>query len=207
MRKIYFGIVSVILAVTLCACGATVQNEAQPFSLGTVETQTYESRFLGIGCLLPEGWRYYTTEEIQQLNNYAAEEAGEDFQAMMEQADLVYDMFAKNENGMDTVNVVMEKLSPVQYAALDLTQHLRDSAPVLQQTFENIGATGYTYEIGTIVISGQELTCLYSSCILNGNQMYQASIPIKANGYLASLTITTWFENSAQTVGEYFYFL
>ena len=68
MRKIYLCIVSVILAVTLCACGATVQNEAQPFSLGTIQGQTYESANIAPHCFA-SGQLYVALSRIKSIEN------------------------------------------------------------------------------------------------------------------------------------------
>ena len=64
------------------------ETSEKEFSLGETDGLVYENKFIGIGCTLEDNWSFYSDEEIMELNNYTADVAGEDYEKIMEGADL-----------------------------------------------------------------------------------------------------------------------
>ena len=220
MKRILSVCLLVLLLLSLCACGGNgeeqirgeqITNNTQPategpeFSLGSTTGVTYESTFIGIGCNLPEGWTFYTDEQIRQLNNTTADVAGEEYQELMEQATVVYDMYAVAADGLSNMSVNLEKISQIQLLVLDLEENLKKIGPTLQETMETMGITDYTYEVGTKTIEGETFTCLNCHGTISDIDMYQTILNIKCNGYLASVTLTTFGENTIDQLLENFY--
>lgn len=166
------------------------ETEAEGLSLGVTSGLTYESKFIGIGCTLPEGWSFYTDEQMRQLNNIAIDAAGDELQSLMENATVIYDMFAADPTGVNNVNVNMEKVNPIQLIALDLGQNLENTKPLLKTSFENMGCSSFSAEVGSITVEDEEFICLNGVIEFPGTTLYQCIIPVKCSGYLANITLT-----------------
>ena len=183
---------------------SSVSSEAE-FSLGATTGLTYESKFIGIGCKLDSDWSFYSDEQIKELNSVTTEVAGEEYAEMMKNATVVYDMFAAQSDQLANVNVVLEKADKNTLKDLDVAENFNKTIPTLKETFENMGYTGLTYEVGTVTIDGKEFTCLNTSAEISGTKMVQKAIGIKCNGYLATVTVTAFGENDANDIINKFY--
>lgn len=184
-----------------------IENTEQEFSMGKTEDLVYENKFIGIGCTLENNWHFYSDEEIMELNNYTADVAGEEFEEIMQNADLIYDMYAISDNQLDNINVNLEKMSKLRLGSLIIEDELEKGIPVLEDAFKNMGYSNFQAELDTVSIEGEELTCLYTSAEIDGLKMYQKIFPIKCNGYLATITVTTYEENTVDSIMERFYFI
>ena len=177
------------------------------FSLGKADGLVYENKFIGIGCSLEEGWFFYSDEEIKEINNYAADVAGEDFEEAMKAADIVYDMYAVSDNQLDNINVNLEKLDAKFLEELDLKENFENQKTALLEAFENMGYKDLKSEVSTVLIDGEEVVSLESYGIIDGLTMYQKIISIKCDGYLSNITVTTYQENLVDSLYENFYFI
>ncbi len=223
MKKILALILAVAMVFTFAACGgnedvrgdqivngseandgASVSSDAE-FSLGSTDGLTYENKFIGLGCKLDSDWTFYTDDQIKQLNNATADMAGEEFVEAVKNASIVYDMYAVSSNQMDNINVNLEKINSVQLAVLDIAQNFENIFPTLKQTFENMGYTNISYEVGTVKIGNKDFTSLSTTAQINGIKMYQTAIAVKCNGYLANITVTTFNENNVNNIFAKFY--
>lgn len=234
MKKIIATVLALMLVLSLCACGGgepirgeQIENnggsnveptdgnvpdeteeeetEAESLSLGVTSGLTYESKFIGIGCNLPEGWSFYTDEQMRELNNIAIDAAGEELQSLMETATVIYDMFASDPTGVNNISVNMEKVNPIQLIALDLEQNLESSKPLLKTSFENMGCTDFSGEIGSVTVEDVEFVCMNNVIQFPGTTLYQCLIPIKCSGYLANVSVTTNDEAVLSEILSYLY--
>ncbi len=183
---------------------SSASSEAE-FSLGATTGLTYESKFIGIGCKLDSDWSFYSDEKIKELNSVTTEVAGEEYAELMKKATVVYDMFAAQSDQLANVNVVLEKVDKDTLKALDVAENFNKTIPTLKETFENMGYSGLTYEVGTVKIDGKEFTCLNTNAEVYGTKMVQKAIGIKCNGYLATVTVTAFGENDADDIINKFY--
>lgn len=178
---------------------------SEEFSAGDTEGLTYENKFIGLGCRLDSNWSFYSDEQIKELNNIATDLAGEEYEKALENADLVYDMYAINSNQTDSINVILEKVSSLQLAALDITENFETIFPTIKQSLENMGYTNVTYEIGSIRIDDREFANLNTVAEINGIKMYQSTIAVKCGGYLANIAVTTFNDNLTASIFDKFY--
>ncbi len=172
---------------------------------GKTEGNVYENAFIGIGCKLDEGWSFYDDEQINVLNNLAADMMPEDAQEMLKEATVVYDMFATAADAMNNINVNLEKVNAVQLIGLDLAKNFELVVPTLKATYENAGYTNFNYEITEIEIEGQTFVAMKASAEISGVNMYQLLFQKKCNGYLANVTITSYFDDATETILDTFY--
>ena len=170
------------------------QNDDEEFSTGAVNGLTYRNKFIGLGCNLDSGWTFYSDAQIKQLNNIAADMAGEEYKEALKNATVIYDMYAVSSNQQDNINVNLEKVNPVQLAALDIAENFNTLLPLLKSSLENMGCQNITHENTTVKIGGKSFNCLKLTSDINGMKMYQTLIAKKCDGYLANITITAFDE-------------
>ena len=223
--------VSIILGICLCfsisACSSStdeevrgeqitntnvpedmdVEGEKPEFSLGKTDGLKYENTFIGIGCTFDSDWYFYTDEEIRDLNNITEELAGEDFVEAVKDADIIYDMYAINDNQLDNVNVNLQKVDDYVLEQLDIKVNFENTIPEAKKAFENMGYTDLEFEIITTQISGEDVLCLKTTGVIDGLTMYQKIISFKCDGYFSNVTITTYQEDTVDAVLEQFYFI
>lgn len=229
MKKLIACMLTLSVMLSLCACCCipvsdgggnsgnnsynvpdvpVVADPTEPekeFSLGVIDGNYYENSFLGIGCVLDDYWLYYTDEQIREMNGFVMDVAGEDFQNAVKNADLYYDMAAIHPNGMNSVNVVFEKISNVQLEGLDLTQNLVQSVPLLKSTLENMGYVIGDYSTYSVYIGGEEFPCMTMEADIYGMPCWFTSIPVKCNGYLATISISVFESDTTLEVLDFFY--
>ena len=181
------------------------ESSEQEFSLGSNDGAKYESKFLGLGCTLPEGWTFYDDAKIRELNKSTMDLAGDEYAELMKDAQVVYDMFASDAQGVNNVNVALEKVDRLQLAALDIKKNYDNLVPTLKQSFENMGYTDIQYEIAEVTVDGKKYPALNFTAKIGDAVMYQTSISKKCNGYLASIAITTYNENTVSDILGKFY--
>lgn len=184
----------------------TPTPEAEPeFSMGTTSGLTYENKFIGIGCKLKSGWSFYSDTQIKELNNVTKDMAGEEFKQAMENATIVYDMYASSSNQVDSINVNLEKVDPKLLANLDVSKNLENSFSLIKQSLENIGYTNVSYKMGTVSIEDKSFVCMTITSQIQGINFYQKSICIKCNGYLANVTLSSLELDTINDLVESFY--
>jgi len=74
MKKFLICLLAVAMVIAMSGCDllSMFNKEEKPssqdmeLSLGTVTGNKYESEFIGIGYTLPDGWEFYTDEEIKE---------------------------------------------------------------------------------------------------------------------------------------------
>ena len=222
MKKILTVFMTLSLILTLSACSSPskenirgeqtlgeneLSNSDEEFALGSTTNTVYENKFIGIGCSFDNSWYFYTDEEIMQLNNYVADVQGEEYEEMMKNADVVYDMFAMNDNLMDNISVNLEKTNPLSLATMNIKESLKATIDPIKTSFDNMGYTDFKAEVTTAKIEDQEFTCLWTTAQMQDITVYQKIIPIKCNGYLANLTLTTYQEDTIDNLLNDFYII
>lgn len=225
MKSVTVPVVALLLSFALCACaepaeprGEVIVNTTQSapettqateepagLSIGETAGQTYQNAFIGIGCTLPEEWTFYTDEQIRELNAISAELAGEEYQKALEAATVIYDMYVIHDNGMDSINVNLEKINGLYLATLDLKENMENAAGMLEQALGNMGYTDFTYRLATTAIEDEEFVCMDTVSRYDDIIMYQRLISVKCNGYLANITVTTFDENRNDILMESFF--
>ena len=178
-------------------------TESEEFSLGETLNNSYKNKFLGLSCTLPEEWVFYTDKQILELNNIVTDSVGEEVKEMLENATIIYDMYATNPNNGSSINVNLEKISLVQSATLDLKQTLEAQFPALKSGLENMGYTDVVAEYAKIKVDGKEFDGAKVSGKIQGVDFYETVFTLKKGVYLANVTIAT-FSSDADTILSYF---
>lgn len=106
MKKLITLALIAAFAFSLCGCGVEKLPTYEELK-GSVSGDTYENSYLGIKFKLPDGWRFYSDEEIEQATGQTADilnEAG----AEVEVGSQYYDMMAIDDNTGNNINCSLQ---------------------------------------------------------------------------------------------------
>ena len=158
-----------------------------------------------MGFALPEGWVFYSEEEMAQVNGFAVDSMGTEYQEMANNATLFYAAFATDPVTMDNININLEKAGNVTRQSFDAQQNVENIQDMVAQGMESMGTTVVDYGTDSVYIDGKVFYCIYMDSVINGVQLYQYTIQVGCDGYVASICITAHEESSLETLLEYFY--
>ena len=165
------------------------QNDETKVSLGETKDNCYRNDFLGLSCTLPSEWVFYTEEEILELNDIVKDAVDEDVADKLENANIIYDMYASNPNDYSSVNVNMEKYSAVQIASLNLKTVLESQFETIIDTYENMGYTNVQIEYEKISVDGKEFDGAVITADIADYEFSSVVFCFKKGRYLANVTV------------------
>ncbi len=180
-------------------------EEGEAFEFGEVDSNVYENAFIGLGCSLGEEWGFYSDEEIKELNNMATDMAGEEVAEIIENADMIYDMYAVHSDGMSSVNVNLENVGIAKIALLDVEESLSNSKDILEDAFANMGYEDISIENTTVEVEGEEFHALNVSASYSDMAMYELIFSGTSGKYMWTVTIGTFGEDTTQEIFDTFY--
>ena len=175
--------------------------------LGKITENNYENAFIGLGYNADDNWKFYTDEQMRAINNIALDLSTEDLKALIENSTVFYDMLVTDEQGLNNININLEKVDSKKLLILDIPSNFEFLAPIVKENLENMGYTDVNHEVSSIEIDGKTLDALNGIGKLNGFDFYQTSFAIKCDGYYVAVTITTYFENSIPDLLKNFYWI
>lgn len=210
MKKILSLVLAIIMLVGLCSCLSDNENdnvrgdivtqtssesESQPesepqLSLGKTANNTYNNEFLGLSCTLPSEWTFYTDEQILELNSITADLVDEEIAKSLENANLIYDMYAIKADGSN-ININLEKLNAVQLITLDIKATLESQIDTIKTAFEDIGYTDFNAKYQKVTVDGKEFDALVYNAKIQGIDFYGNVITFRKGNYLANVTVSS----------------
>ena len=187
----------------------TVPEETTPaeeeLSLGVNDGIKYESTFIGLGCTLPEGWTFYTEEQLRELNNITEELVDEAYTEALKDATTIQDMFASSGDGLSNCNVTLEKVNALSLAVTDVKDIYEAQKETLVSGYESMGGANVKIESVTVTIEGKDFEALTLSVDIYGTTLMQTLFCVKCPGYLATLVVTADSAEAMQAVLDCFY--
>lgn len=201
MKKLLAILLCIAMLTALTACGDNEipetlrgeQSTQKEFALGQTSGLNYENQFIGIGCTLSSDWTFYTDAQIRQLNNQTADLAGDVYEDLMANTNMVYDMWAKNANNTDSINVILEKSTVATVENFDFQKNYELVFPSMKQGFENMGYTDIQYTFQTISLDGKTLSGVLTTANYGYGTMYQKQFAVPCdNGYIATVTVSAF---------------
>lgn len=200
MKKFLSLLLVCVMLVSLCGCDILNSD----FSLGEVLGNRYENEFLGLSCTLPADWRFYTQEEILELNDLAEDLLDEDIAKQLKKADLIYDMFAQCGSDSSNMNVVMEKLKLPQIIRLDIKKTLEAQKDTIEWSYRDMGYTNVKVSYQTVEVDGKEFDGLRITAKIQGVDFYGTVFAFKAGTYMANVTVCSIQTDKTDTLLSYF---
>lgn len=217
MKRIIAAILAGVLVLALCACGVANNDvrgsvspntegsgeSTQPFEMGTLQGNTYENAYFGIGCRLDEDWTFSTDDEIQELNGLTADLVGEELKEQLENAAIVYDMMAIKDGGVESMNLNIENVGLAGFA-LSTEDYVNASMDPLKTALENMGYEDLTVESRKVVFAGAETDAMYVKGQISGAIFEEIILMLKKGSRFASLTIGTCNQNLDELMGCFY---
>lgn len=223
MKRFLSLLLTVLLLCQLCACSAmkkakeieesepedtkkniTVQEEEESF-LGTRSGRKYESTYIGLGCKLTSDWTYYNDEELSELSGVVLDRLNDDYRTLIENATVIYDMYALHSDGYSSISINMEKVSATQLKNIDIKSNLELLMPTLTDLYEEMGYENTQCSLDSVTIEGEKFYCVRMTADTYGVKIYQLLIQIPCKNHMASMTVTTYFEDMTVDYLDYFY--
>lgn len=221
MKKIATLILALCLILSLAACDGTTDPNvtATPTETaaqnnvpgtteavqdseirGTLENDAYDNSYLKLRIARPEGWTFYTEEQIAQANNYTAE--------LFEETD-VADLIAKSGQMMDmmmsdisgnSMNLIIQP-NQAALASVSDEQMFQLSEQMMKAQFESAGMTVSTFEPKTVQVGGQERTALHLVMTANGVEVDEYQLWFRdQEQYMGILTLALTDGSDPQSI-------
>ncbi len=174
--------------------------------IGLVNGGRYESEFLGVGCELDENWIYATQEEMAQLMGITTEAfADTDYAESIKDAEMFYDMYAANADGLSSINVLLQNLGLIYGTVLTEEQYIELSTQSLSTQLESAGFSNVEWEVVQLDFAGESRPGLKISSEIEGVPYYCTQAYIKSGSYIAVITLATYFEDTTEAMIDYFF--
>ncbi len=182
---------------------AAPETTAPQFSFGQTSGNTYVNEFLGLSCTLPAEWIFYTDEEILALNNLVGENLDADVAELVQNANIIYDMYASIPNTGCSININLEKISAMQMLTLDIQQVLQSQISMIESTYSNMGYTNTTARYEKVTVDGKEYDGLYVSATINGVNFYSVTFSFVKGTYMANVGVSSLAEDTTGEILSY----
>ncbi len=216
MKKFLCLLLAVVLCMGLCGClgtgeedvrgditGNSGENEAE-FSLGEATNNTYKNDFLGLSCTLPSEWTFYNDEQILALNNMVGDSIDEEVAKQLENANIIYDMYAVIEDKGNSISINLEKLNALQLVQLNIKETLEAQFDTMRSSFESIGYTDINIAYEKITVDSKEFDAVKISAKIQGIDFYTTVFTFRKGNYLANVSVGTLLTDETETILSYF---
>ena len=196
---------ALVLALSLTACGAG----SKKFERGVVDGQTYTSTFLGMSCTVPAEFSYLTDAEIADINNIAADtlsdtELAKQLQDNLENGSQIQDMYAMTEGGLQTINVLLSKVSE-KGAAVDMAAFADLGMEQIKTAYQSMGMTDVEASRETVTFMGQQYEGIRLTATYDGNApVYCVQVYMQEGDYVCVVTFTSYIEDTTADMMGYF---
>jgi len=201
MKKVLCLLIALVTLVAFCGCfggnedPVTDPAKSPEFALGKVTDNTYKNDFTGLSFAAPEGWIFYSEEQILQLNNIAFDYLDEKAYEMIQNAAIVYDMYASAPIGGGNTNVNLEKIDASLIEKLDLKQTLESQFGLLEDAYKNMGFTDFSIQYEKIAVDGKEFDGMSLSAKISGRTYYSKCFIYKNGTYLVNVASGAYSES------------
>ncbi len=185
MKKIIPSLVAIIMAVSLTACGGS-----NSFSRGVIKDNIYTNKYAGVTYTAPEGYAYYSDEQIAALYGTTADVLNSE-----ELDTIVYDLYCGNSESGGTVTITYENLVNIYGSVISDDSYLTLSLASVKTSFESLdGVTITAMDKNTINLDGTEYNGANIALDIGGNPFYETIIVKEIGGYMMCCTAASYNE-------------
>ena len=199
---------ALVLAAMFMCMMVPVQAETADLDVevvfGTVNNDTYENPYLGLGCTL-EGWHYYSDEELEGVNQRTKDALSDELDDLVDQN--IGIMMAEQPNGMRNVNIQLQNVKNYVsiYEMMGTHEVAVNSLSGFQTTLEAANFTDIQLEVAEQTIGDKTFTCILGQYKIKGVQIYFRQIWDVRDIYLVTVTATTVLEDKTEEVFSKFF--
>ena len=204
MKRVSYLALALALVLSLTACSFG----SKKFERGVVEGQTYTSQFLGLTCTAPAEYTYLSDEEIAQRNHLAAEAVdGEELVKQMreslENGNQVQDMYLMTADGLQTVNVMLVKVS-AKGATVDMTAFTKMGMEQIISGYESADMTDVEASRETVTFMGQQYEGICATAAYHDAPVATVQVCMQVDNYVCVITFTSYVEDRTSEMMDFF---
>ena len=199
---------ALVLAAMFMCMMVPIQAETADLDVevvfGTVNNDTYENPYLGLGCTL-EGWHYYSDEELEGVNQRTKDALSDELDDLVDQN--IGIMMAEQPDGMRNVNIQLQNVKNYVsiYEMMGTHEVAVNSLSGFQTTLEAANFTDIQLEVAEQTIGDKTFTCILGQYKIKGVQIYFRQIWDVRDIYLVTVTATTVLEDKTEEVFSKFF--
>lgn len=159
-------------------------------AMGGIDGATYTNEMFGITFQLPESWAFATEEELAVLSGLAESIYDETIVgALLDTGATPIVMCAMNGFGTSSVNMNVQMLTDALVLSLD--EYTSMTAEIMPSLLESSGMTVSNLETKQVSLAGEDRLGIAYDAEYGGVVMSQFIYYLAADGYLATVTITS----------------
>lgn len=202
-RVSYLALVlALVLSLTACSFGS------KKFERGVVEGRTYTSQFLGLTCTAPAEYTYLSDQEIAQLNDLAAEavdneELVKQMRESLENGNQVQDMYLMTADGLQTVNVMLVKVS-AKGATVDMAAFTDMGKEQIISGYQSMDMTDVEASRETVTFMGQQYEGICATAAFNDVPVTTVQVCMQVDNYVCVITFTSYVEDHTPEMMDFF---
>ena len=204
MKRVSYLALALALVLSLTACSIG----SKKFERGVVEGQTYTSQFLGLTCTAPAEFRYLSDEEIAQRNHLAAEavddeELAKQMRESLENGNQVQDMYLMTADGLQTINVMLVKVS-AKGATVDMAAFADMGKDQVVSAYQSMGMTDVEASRETVTFMGQQYEGICTSATYTDVPVTTVQVCMQVGDYVCVITFTSYVEDNTPEMMDFF---
>lgn len=204
MKRVSYLALALALVLSLTACSIG----SKKFERGVVEGQTYTSQFLGLTCTAPAEYTYLNDQEIAQLNDLTAdvvdsEELVKQMRESLENGNQVQDMYLMTADGLQTVNVMLVKVS-AKGAAVDMAAFADMGKDQVVSAYQSMGMTDVEASRETVTFMGQQYEGICTSATYTDVPVTTVQVCMQVGDYVCVITFTSYVEDHTPEMMDFF---
>ena len=204
MKRVSYLALALALVLSLTACSIG----SKKFERGVVEGQTYTSQFLGLTCTAPAEYTYLNDQEIAQLNDLTAdvvdsEELVKQMRESLENGNQVQDMYLMTADGLQTVNVMLVKVS-AKGAAVDMAAFADMGKDQVVSAYQSMGMTDVEASRETVTFMGQQYEGVCATAAYHDALVTTVQVCMQVDNYVCVITFTSYVEDRTSEMMDFF---
>lgn len=197
-------LLTVLMPLSLAACGGGGQSTDKEFSAGVTDGNTYTNEYFGFAATLDENWTMLTKDQITQITGQTAEILDDDNLAeMYEDGKVVMEMYGVRSDN-STVNITVENLGTINGAKYDESGYVDESLKQLPDQLSAGGFTDIKTEKTTVTFAGTEHDGITITASVQSTAVHEVLACVKVGNYVAVITAVTFGDSNPSEILDLF---
>ncbi|SEG01933.1 hypothetical protein SAMN04487934_106140 [Eubacterium ruminantium] len=171
---------------------AVINSMTKSYKRGRVtDNNKYKNEFFGMELELDEGWKIYSDEEIDEMNQFQAGAATDENVAAVLQQSYLLDMAAARYDGEANISIIVESTGGAKITDEEYTKAGIDTAV---SVMEQSGYTDAKAELGKISFCGRERTVINITAKAGDKEVFEKQLTMVNGSYVCVITFRAFSE-------------
>lgn len=175
--------------------------------LGSSSNNTYENKFLGIGCKLDSDWTFLSDAEIREANNLTNDLVGDELASQLESASIIYDMQATKADSSANIILNIEKIGTLSGALMSEEEYAKASVDGLKTGLESAGLSNIEANVTSATFAGENHAVIEVKGEAYGVKVFEKIVCFKKGKYVAAIAFASYVTDTTNDMISYFYAL